>query len=1057
MELVRSNRTEVLADAFAVKVRQQPLSPFQREAIVVQSRGMESWLTLELARRLGIWANPWFPFPRKVIERVLDRLDPESKAPAEAYGRERLKWTIAAFLSDSVPEELRSYLGDTPEIDRLLRFSESVARVFDDYVVYRPDLLAGWVRGRRDGWESELWRKVASRLGPNDLASRMERARRRFGEMKEGPGPGFERLHLFSLETLPPSFLSFFGELSELVPTVLYVLEPSQHYLEDAAPSPQLSLPIGGETRDGHPFVLGAGGLARDFQQLLLAVDEHVTRELALFDEEDRSSLLRSFQSDIRAFEPAPSTDRRRLISRQDQSISVHACTGALREVQVLHDLVRDSLERDGSLRPEDIVVMAPEPETYAPLFRAVFEEGSGQDIPFEVYDRRSRDDTAFYEDFDLALQVLDSRFSVLDLVRLMDARALRDDFRFSPEERARLTDLLAAAGIRWGIDGAHRVEQGFPNDDLHSWRAGLGRLFLGFANMPDSPEPFEGLLPRGAPTLVDIQLVARLSELCEVLFEAQERTRGAFGLARWADELDRLCGALFSQDDETSRATHVLRTVLDELRSAGEQSGFAGALSLHAVRRELARLWVDRTPAVGFLRRGVTLTELVPLRSVPFRIVCVLGMSEDAFPRGDSRPSFDRTRKTHRPGDRNRRHDDRHSFLQALLCARDQLIITYSSPSGSQRIEPNPSPLVWELVETVNLYYRADGDEEPLLRPTVHPLHAFDRRYFRGTTLPRSFSDRYLHVAETLERDSIETPRVELVAKPERAQTVVSIAELTRWLWNPSKAFVDEVLRASFETPEAYEPTNALIEIGRLQAANIGNAAISAGLRGDALAAYLEACPEFPDGSPGAIRRRSLRREIEAVLSRSAELRKGEEGVAELVRVDLGETVVEGRLRGLCGDVRVFERFSRVGRKAELVGWTEHLLMLAGAANRGPDRTHVVLRGTEFKSSVVSYGPVELPRELLARLVSIYETCRTRPIPLLEGASRKLVENRTKGPERARGAARKALAKQRQWQPYLDYVLGPDDPFDDESWSREFEEAADAVYGPLFAHRSET
>lgn len=1057
MELVRSNRTEVLAEAFASKVRQQPLSPFEKEAIVVQSRGMESWLTLELARHLGIWANPWFPFPRKVIERVLDRLDPESNSPSQAYARDRLKWTIAALLGDSVPEELCDYLGEPPEPDRLLRFSESVAKAFDDYVVYRPDLLASWARGRRDGWQSELWRKISSRLGPHDLSSRMERARARFAEQDATSDLGLQRLHLFSLETLPPSFLVFFSELSELVPTVLYVLEPSPHYLEDTGRKRQLALPIEGETGDGHPFLLGAGALARDFQQLLLSVDEHVSEETALFDEEDRSSLLRSVQSDIRAFEPEPSRDHRRSVSRNDQSISVHACTGALREVQVLHELVRDALERDASLRPEDIVVMAPEPETYAPLFRAVFEEGSSQAIPFEVYDRRSRDDTAFFDDFSLVLEILDSRFSVLDVVRLMDAKTMREDFRFSPEERARLTDLLSAAGVRWGIDGAHRAEHGFPRDDVHSWRAGLGRLFLGFSTMPDSLRSFEGLLPRGAPTLADIQLVARLSKLCEALFEAHVRTRGSLPLPRWADELDRLCSALFSEDDETSRATHVLRTVLNELRSSSEQSGFTGALSLRALRREISRLWIDSTPAVGFLRRGVTLTELVPLRSVPFRVVCVMGMSEDAFPRGDARPSFDRTRGDHRRGDRNRRHDDRHSFLQALLCARDQLIITYSSPAGSQRIEPNPSPVVWELAETIDRYYRADGDDELLLRPTVHPLHAFDRRYFEGTTLPRSFSDRYLRVAEAIERDPIEAARVELIAEPDREQAVLSVAELTRWIWNPSKTFIDDMLRARFESPEAYEPTNALIKIGPLEAAKVGNAALVAGLRGESLAAYLKACPEFPDGNPGAISRRRLLGEIEAVSSRSALLRGDEEGVAELVRVDLGDIVVEGRLGGIRHDARVFERFSRVGRKAELVGWVEHLLMLAGATERAPRETHVVLRGTESQPTVITYRPVELPNEVLERLVSIYQACRRTPLPLFEGVSRDFIEARSKGSERALTAARKALEKERQWQAHLDYVLGPEDPFDDESWCRAFEQAAEEVYGPLFEHRSET
>jgi hypothetical protein len=130
---------------------------------------------------------------------------------------------------------------------------------------------------------------------------------------------------------------------------------------------------------------------------------------------------------------------------------------------------------------------------------------------------------------------------------------------------------------------------------------------------------------------------------------------------------------------------------------------------------------------------------------------------------------------------------------------------------------------------------------------------------------------------------------------------------------------------------------------------------------------------------------------------------------------------------------------------------------MLACAAGRTPDTTHVVLRGTESEPSVVTYGPVERPNELLAKLVSIYETCRRTPLPLFEDVSRGFVEDLRKGSARALANARKALAKRREWQPHLDYVIGPGDPFEDESWSRAFGETAQEVYGPLFDHRSES
>jgi len=726
MKLIRSNRTENLTDALASLVRDEPLGPFEQEAIVVQSRGMERWLTLALAERLGIWSNPSFPFPRAVVEQVLDILSEGRSDEARGYDPERLKWTIAELLRESAPAELQAYLGKPSDADRVLRLASSVANVFDDYVVYRPTLLQEWAKGEDSDWQAQLWRRVAERLGPHDLASRTGQALGVLRSKKTLQGLPFDRLHLFSLETLPPLFLELFSVLSQTIPTTFYLLEPSSEYVSDVDPTPRLPVELADAPGDGHQLLSALGRLARDFQQLLLCVDEAVQHEVDIFEAPARQSLLSSLQADVLEFRSPARDGTRQTIDASDQSISIHACTGPMREVQVLHELVRAALEDDTSLRPEDIVVMTPDLESYAPAFRAVFGQDDQHRIPFEVHDRKTRDDASFYDDVLAVLEVLDSRFSVFDLMRLMDASSLVETFRFTQDERARLTELLAASGVRWGIDEEHREELEFPPDPVHTWRTGLGRLFLGFASAPDDVDVFEGLLPRGAPSLGDAELLGRLARLCEVLFELQRRTRHPLVIEDWANLLERFSTLLFAEDDESSDGARTLRAALGELRELARQSEYNGTIALKTVRRELGALLQQKAPAVGFLRRGVTLTELVPLRSVPFRVVCLMGMSEDEFPRADDRPSFDCTRADHKPGDRNKRDDDRHSFLQALLCARDRLIITYSAPANSPRSSANPSPVVWELCDTLRRYYTLP-ENEPVLEAFA-PRRCFRR-----------------------------------------------------------------------------------------------------------------------------------------------------------------------------------------------------------------------------------------------------------------------------------------------------------------------------------------
>jgi exodeoxyribonuclease V gamma subunit len=1053
MKLVRSNRTENLADALASVVRDVPLGPFEKEAIVVQSRGMERWLTLALAERLGVWSNPSFPYPRAVIEQVLEQLSQGRSEEAKAYEPSRLKWTIAELLRESAPADLQTYLGERADDDRTLRLATSVATVFDEYVVYRAPWLKTWATEGGGHWQAKLWRRVAERLGPHDLASRIERSLAELRADSAPEGVQLERLHLFSLETLPPLFLEFFKALSRSVPTVLYVLEPSSEFVSDVDRSlpaaPPFDMPA-----DGHPLLSMLGRLSRDFQQLLLGLDDAVTGTSELYGEPSRETLLGSLQADILAFRSPPEQSARQAIELSDQSISIHACTGPMREVQVLHDLVRAALEDDPTLRPEDVVVMTSDLDTYAPAFRAAFGQDGHRRIPYEVHDRKTRDDAAFYDDFLAVLDVLDSRFSVLDLVRLMDTNTLRQDFRFLPEERARLTELLEAAGIRWGIDAEHRELLEFPAEPLHTWRAGLGRLFLGFASAPDTTDVFDGLLPRGAPSLDDAELVARLARLCEILFDFHDRTRGALSIDAWVSHLERLSASLFAETDEKSPQVRTLHAAFEELRSLASGSGYAGAITLKALRREIGALLVEHTPAVGYLRRGVTLTELVPLRSVPFRVVCLVGMSEESFPRPDVRPSFDLTRPEHRRGDRNKRDEDRHSFLQAVLCARERLIITYSAPTSSLRSGANPSPVVWELCETARRYY-ALSTKTPVLEPTVHPLHAFDSRYFDGSDLPRSASRRYLEIAQAMAKPSVQTAGVELRADVDSDEEALSVGELTSWLWNPMSAFIDKVLRARFDSSALYEPTSALTELGPLEASKVGNGALRAALRGSDLETYLAAAPEFPDGSWGALERQRVAREIGSIHIRKDALDGGHEAHSELTAVRLPGLVLEGRLDGLGADQRVLKRFTKVGRRAELAVWVEHLLMQVAGFSHA---THLVLRGNETRAKLVSFEPVADARGALEDLIDLYRVSRATPPPLLERASWVFAEKQSDGKlDQAITAARSQLKSQRRWDPRLDYVLGPADPFLDHDWSERFQDAASQVYGPLFRHRRET
>ncbi|MGB5810064.1 MAG: exodeoxyribonuclease V subunit gamma [Polyangiales bacterium] len=1057
MKLVRSNRTEILANALASQVRNDPLGPFDAETIVVQSRGMERWLTLSLAEQLGVWSNPWFPFPRTAIEQVLDDLDHGPSEQSRRYDPTALKWTIAELLSSDPPEALVPYLGNAVDAERALRLAASVASVFDEYVVYRPRLLETWVRGRDSHWQAELWRRVVDALGPHDLASRIGRALLGLNEASATARIRLKRIHLFSLETLPRLFLGFFGAMSRRIPTHLYLLTPTTEYVSDADDAGQFSLGIDAPPMgDGHPMLTSLGTLTRDFQELLLDAESSIEAEEERFSTPSRNSLLASLQADVLEFRGRPDPADRAIVTPADRSISIHACTSPMREVMVLHDVIRGTLEEDSSLRPEDIVVMASDLEAYAPAFRAVFGQANPHRIPFEVHDRRTRDDASFYEDFLAVLEVLESRFSVLDVVRLMDSRSWRHEFQFSPTERARLTGLLEDSGIRWGIDAGHREALGFPPEALHTWRAGLGRLFLGFANAPDTAEAFDGLLPRGDLTLGDANLVARLSRLCGILFDFHEKMPSEAAIGAWASALGRLANDLFAEEEDATGAVRTLRATLRSLEEAASAQGYHRTVRLRAVRRELASAVTAGTPPAGFLRRGVTLSELVPLRSIPFRMVCLLGMSEESFPRADDRPSFDLVRTHPRIGDRSKRQDDRHSFLQTVLCARDRLAITYSAAGTSTRSTPSPAPPVLDLIETIDHYYRRE-DSAPVLMPVEHPLHAFDEAYFDGNAPLLSYSERYAAVSRAMLAPREDGKRIELTAEPGDTPEILPITELAQWIWHPTREFIQRQLQTRFEDSALYEPSGALTELDRLQGFRVGNEALERRLRGSELQAFLSAAPEFPDGSWGDADRAKLTLEVESLhRARVARVGRGDE-LRAIIRAKVGNVLLEGRLGGIYEDKRLKQRFNRQNTKTELTTWVEHLLMQVSDASELPKETELLLRASGSHADLVTLRPVDDAHALLTKLVTLYERSRRQPVALLNRHSFSFATRVHEGKniDASLEAVSKAHRNEQSWDRYGRFAWGKAGPFVDPEWAADFCRTTLEVYDPLLRHRT--
>ena len=1097
MHVHRSNRMERLVDALGHVVRVPVGGPLEPEHIVVQGRGMERWLGKELAERFGVWANPSFPFPRALLERAFKAVlgdDPDTKP----WKAEDAVWSIAALLPELAlrPElaPVARYLGEADDELRAFALAERVARVFDQYVVYRPRMILRWERGDVEGvppdhlWQPVLWRALRARDGFVHVANRSEQLLRRIDEAT-GPIDGFpRRVSLFGVSTLPPLYLRLFAALSRRIDVHLFVLSPSSEYWAEVR-SKRAQLRELAELRgitdlvdaddlhfeEGHPLLASLGKIGRDFQRVLEGADDYAETDADLYEPARGDTLLARLQRgmlELRAPEPAP-------WAADDESIRIHSCHGPMREIEVLHDRLLDLFERDPTLEPHDVVVMTPDVDAYAPVIQAVFERRPGEPgaIPFHVADRGVRATHPVVDAFEDMLDVLAGRFPASAVLDLLSATAVREKLEIEADEIETVRRWVVEAGIRWGVDAEHRAELGQPASAQNTWRFGLDRLLVGWALDASGDRTFGGVLPHDDVEGSAGELVGRLVAFCEMLFDFRLRVREPHTAAEWRDILGELLDRGAKSDPRTAHEHQLVRRALAALADRAERAGFDRAIPFRAYRELLTGALGSDLPVRSFLAGGVTFCQLVPMRSIPFRVVCLVGMSDGAFPRGERPLDFDLAARMPRIGDRTPRDDDRYLFLEALVSARDRLVVTYVGQSIHDNSRRPPSVVVSELVDAVTAM--VPDDQAEALRAQLfvaHPLQPFSPRYFTGGE-PRLFSYAAQNLAgarallgeRTERRPFIEAPLDPPAPAPE-ATPQVTLEDLERFFKRPLATFLERRLSLYVGRDVRPVPDREPIVLDDLERWTVGDRLVARSLAGAdptrSLVA-IRASGILPVGTPGDVEYDDIAPVAREVAQRVYDLFPTAPLAPRDVHAeDVGGVTVTGVLRSLHPHGQIEAHYSKLQRRSELALFIRHLA-LGIAAPDLPMRTVLVGRGEDGAAGTVVFDPVDDPRARLAELVALYRLGQQVPLLLFDNASRAyaFALDKTGDPAKSRRIARAEYYKKLGGDcddPYVRQVFGDVDPlvigFDPFDGAvpgyPSFEDLASRVWLPLIAHR---
>ncbi|MDH3393674.1 MAG: exodeoxyribonuclease V subunit gamma, partial [Desulfobulbaceae bacterium] len=870
--------------------------------------------SLELARRQGVCANLECPFPATFVWRLFGYLakPAASSSPFEGDG---LLWAVMDRLPELVEQPafapLKNYLAVDAQPLRRYQLAARIADTFDQYLIYRPDWLKNWEAGQEEHWQAELWHSLHQHHGnehrANLLFELLDSIDQSFIERAGLPS----RLSLFGIPALPLAHFDVFARLAEQIDIHIFLLNPCRTLWEDLVSSREQAKitlrHVGKIPKDenlyyevGNELLTSLGKLGQDFQRLIHSYDCH---EESCFQPPDGENLLAFLQGDILDGINRGSEDRLP-VATDDRSIVVHAAHSPMREVEILHDQLLALFDRDPDLQPRDVLVMAADIGRYAPYVEAVFSipEDENLRIPFSIADRDEGETSPVIHPFLELLRLVGSRLPVGQVMALLENEPVRLRFGIGEEELPTIRNWLRDTNIHWGVDGDHRQNLGLGDSQQGTWLAGLDRLLLGYALPGGNRNFFADILPYDEIEGGMAGLLGRFGSFVEEVFRVMADFVTPRPLSQWRDDLLQLAERLLAEDDDYASDLQLLRDGLHNLAQGATAASYHEPVAVEAVVAHLASGFVGRSREGRFLSGQVTFCQMVPMRSIPFKVICLLGMDDGVFPRIDRDTGFDLMDEDFRIGDRSRRDDDRYLFLEALLSARDCFYLSFVGQSIRDNSKRPPSVVVSRLMEVIDrgFVFSAGKAEENLI--THHPLQPFSPEYFSPQGQLLSYSQLNHRLADTTPAQApwpgIFSGYTDEVGEE---QLTVSVDEFVWFFANPARALIqrrfglllteqeDELLDRepfSLNSLDRYRLRDDLVE------------AILADEEPAELGRIHRALGDIPDGVYGDLDFMSMAEEAGEFANRLQGLRGGDGGAVEIpVDLDLGRVRLVGAL----------------------------------------------------------------------------------------------------------------------------------------------------------------
>lgn len=957
---------------------QETTSVFRPFYLVTQTEGMNNWLKLQLAEQLGISANIQFLKPNDIIHLAYRLLGGKYSQSISAHD---LNWLLFKALGEKEFIQKYPYIADYYSKSSLdadskqMALAEKVADLFDQYQVYRTDMIQEWNDNKgEDHWQKTLWLRTKELAGDSfpdkTMVGNYILEALKNPENVENLKQNLPTIYFFGLSLITDYHLSLIHALSQHI-SIHFLIQnpaPADYWYEDKSERvidflKRKNIYPKEEESMANPLLVGWGKLIQDTFMMLFKDEEALNnyQDIQSF-EPGTDTLLHKIQNSIFHNEKENLHFSNELIS--DASLTINSCFGPVREVEVLYNyLVHLVDQKKEELSARDIVVMVSDIDLYASYIRAIFDNAPYK-FRYTIADESYAVSDSISNTLMAVLSMTESQFTSEKVVSLLDFSALRKQFQLS--DTTQIRQWVDAVNIRFGMKGSRA-----DDSDYLSWEYGLKRIMYGLC-MSGSEEFGEGetsFYPLDAIEGFDMFQATHFAYFVETLMDSMKRRRKKRSIAEWVNYMEDTIRIFIGEREDNEDEDYIL--LLNQLERYNLlQEIFTEEVSYDVFLNNFLPTLSNATRSHAFAGGGITFCSLIPMRSIPFKVVALLGMNFDKFPRKDNRLSFDLMNREKRLGDRNVKENDKHLFLETLLSAEDYLYISYVGQSVKDNSPFPPSALVDELVDFIQTNSENPHEvHENFIQK--HPLHGFSKKYNAGN--PNLYSYLLSH----------QKSEIDLFTKESEIEfdfQEIHTEKFTSFFKNPIKGFYNRVLNVYYQEDELSLKETEIFDLDNLEKWYFRNQLLH--LNEEEMEGFREKevkLGNLPLKNKSKVDLEAILEDIEFVRNSYVKLTDGLEEESVEIALEIDDSILSGKVNGIFNGNLIRYSFSKYDLKYKFEAYLDYLLLTASG------REIEVLYISKEKGKIYT-GNNQISKEealfQLKELVKLYKIGHQRILP---------------------------------------------------------------------------